>query len=112
MPTPAGYAFAAMVFALWLGAMNYSNSMGFALAFLLAGIGLVAMHMTHANLLGIELRGCDAPPVHAGETARLRIDIGQPQAARAPPSLRNGHAVRPAAVTAPICPLTAAPAFG
>ena len=76
MPTPAGYAFAAMVFALWLGAMNYSNSMGFALAFLLAGIGLVAMHMTHANLLGIELRGCDAPPVHAGETARLRIDIG------------------------------------
>lgn len=76
MPTPAGYAFAAMVFALWLGAMNYSNSMGFALAFLLAGIGLVAMHMTHANLLGLELRACDAPPVHAGETALLRIDIG------------------------------------
>lgn len=76
MPTPAGCAFAVMVFALWLGAMNYSNSMGFALAFLLAGIGLVAMHMTHANLLGIELRGCDAPPVHAGETAHLRIDLG------------------------------------
>lgn len=76
MPTPAGYAFAAMVFALWLGSMNYSNSMGFALAFLLAGIGLVAMHMTHANLLGVELRVCDAPPVHAGDTARLRIALG------------------------------------
>ena len=58
MPTPAGYAFAAMVFALWLGAMNYSNSMGFALAFLLTGIGLVGMHLTHANLLGVELRAC------------------------------------------------------
>lgn len=75
MPTPAGYAFAAMVFALWLGSMNYSNSMGFALAFLLTGIGLVGMHLTHANLLGVELRACNAKPVHAGDTARLRLEF-------------------------------------
>lgn len=75
MPTAAGYAFAALVFALWLGAMNYSNSMGFALAFLLAGIGLVGMHLTHANLLGVTLSACDLPPVHAGEAAQLRLTL-------------------------------------
>jgi len=75
MPTPAGYAFGALVFALWLGSMNYANSMGFALAFLLAGVGLVAMHLTHANLLGIHLRHCRAAPVHAGATARVIVDL-------------------------------------
>ncbi|MHA7835606.1 MAG: DUF58 domain-containing protein, partial [Algiphilus sp.] len=85
MPTPAGYAFGALVFALWLGSMNYANSMGFALAFLLAGVGLVAMHLTHANLLGIHLRQCHAKPVHAGQVARvalvLRHDGARPRPA-------------------------------
>lgn len=75
MPTPAGYAFGALVFALWLGSMNYANSMGFALAFLLTGVGLVAMHLTHANLLGIHLRHCQAAPVHAGAVARVIADL-------------------------------------
>lgn len=76
MPTPAGYAFGALVFALWLGAMNYANSMGFALAFLLAGVGLVAMHLTHANLLGIHLRQCHGKAVHAGTEAVITLDLG------------------------------------
>lgn len=75
MPTPAGYAFGALVFALWLGSMNYANSMGFALAFLLAGVGLVAMHVTHANLLGIHLHHCAAVPVHAGALAQVTIEL-------------------------------------
>ncbi|MCK5771615.1 DUF58 domain-containing protein [Algiphilus sp.] len=89
MPTPAGYAFGVMVFALWLGAMNYSNSMGFALAFLLAGVGLVGMHLTHANLLGLRLEHCDAQPVFAGESARVALRIAhEGDAAR--PGVRVG----------------------
>ena len=33
-----------------LGAMNYNNNLGFALTFLLAGVGIVSMHHCHHNL--------------------------------------------------------------
>lgn len=75
MPTGIGYAFGVLVFGLWLGAMNYSNSMGFALAFLLAGVGLVGMHMTHANLLGLRCLDWHATPVHAGDSMLVRITL-------------------------------------
>ena len=48
LPTRQGVVFAVMTFVLLLGSMNYSNSLGFALTFLLAGLGLVGMHHTTA----------------------------------------------------------------
>ena len=45
-----GYGYGLLLFTMLMGAMNYSNSMAFALTFLLSGLGLVAMHHTHGNL--------------------------------------------------------------
>ncbi|MBI2384147.1 MAG: DUF58 domain-containing protein [Gammaproteobacteria bacterium] len=78
VPTRFGYAFAFMVFVMLLGAMNYSNSMAFALVFLLTGLGLVCMHHTHANLVNVQLRALRVRPVFAGETAHFELLVENP----------------------------------
>jgi uncharacterized protein (DUF58 family) len=80
LPTRFGYAFAFMCLVMLLGSMNYSNSMGFALTFLLAGLGLVAMHHTHGNLVNIRLSAGRAQPVFAGETAHFEVVVENPAA--------------------------------
>jgi uncharacterized protein (DUF58 family) len=75
LPTAQGLLFGITVFVMFLGSMNYANSMGFMLTFLLAALGLVAMNATHANLLGLELTAVDAAPVFVGETARFHLKV-------------------------------------
>jgi uncharacterized protein (DUF58 family) len=76
LPTRFGIVFAAMVFAMLLGSLNYAASLGFALTFLLAGMGLVCMHYCHNNLLGATIKFLGAAPVFAGERAEFRIAVG------------------------------------
>ncbi|WP_370307023.1 DUF58 domain-containing protein [Sinimarinibacterium flocculans] len=78
LPTRFGYFFALMLLVMLLGAMNYSNSMAFLLTFLLAGIALVCMHHTHANLVSVQLRAGNCEPVFAGETAHFELRIDNP----------------------------------
>lgn len=78
LPTRFGYAFALLLFAMLLGAMNYSNNMAFALTFLLGSLWLLAMHHTHGNLVNIEIRRGPAEPVFAGEVAHFEIHIRNP----------------------------------
>ncbi len=78
LPTSAGLVFALMVFIILLSAMNYSNSMAFGVGFLLGAMGLVAMHHTHRNLLGLDVTGLGAEPVFAGDTLRFRVRLGNP----------------------------------
>lgn len=73
LPTRQGVVFGVMTFALLLGSMNYSNSLGFALTFLLAGLGLVCMHHTHGNLVNLQVSARGAPPVFAGDTLRFVV---------------------------------------
>lgn len=73
LPTRAGITFAALCFVMLLGALNYDNSMGLALTFLLASCGLVAMHQCHRNLLDVVLRSSAVRPVFAGDTARFQV---------------------------------------
>lgn len=80
VPTRYGYGFAVMLLVMLLGAMNYSNSMAFALTFLLAGLGLVCMHHTHANLVNVQLRSGRVRPVFAGEIAHFEVLIDNPAA--------------------------------
>jgi uncharacterized protein (DUF58 family) len=75
LPTRFGAVFGAMVFAMLLGSINYGASLGFALTFLLAGLGLVVMHHCHNNLLGTEIRFLGATPVFAGDRAEFRLLI-------------------------------------
>jgi uncharacterized protein (DUF58 family) len=75
LPTRFGVGLGALVFAMLLGSLNYDTSLGFALTFLLTGVGLVAMHHCHGNLLGLGLRFAGAPPVFAGQHAQFRIAV-------------------------------------
>ena len=69
LPGKTGFVFAFMLFAMLLASMNYGNSMGFALTFLLVSLGLVAMHHCHGNLTGTVVQTIGAEPVFAGEVA-------------------------------------------
>ena len=81
LPTRFGVVFAAMVFAMLLGSLNYAASLGFALTFLLAGLCLVVMHHCHNNLLGATIKFVGAAPVFAGERAEFKIAVGNDAAA-------------------------------
>lgn len=70
LPTAHGLVFALMLLGMLLGAMNYNNNLGFAITFLLAGMGLISMYHCHGNLEGLELSEGSCEPVFAGETAR------------------------------------------
>lgn len=75
LPTRFGIMYAVIVFTMLLAAMNYSNSMMFALCFLLAALGLVAMHRCHAMLDGLEITALPCAPVFAGETLHFRFSL-------------------------------------
>lgn len=78
LPTRYGYGFGLLLVVMLLGSMNYSNSMAFALTFLLAGLGLVAMHHTHANLVEIQVRTGRIQPTFAGDAARFVLELENP----------------------------------
>ena len=75
LPTAAGMLFALAVFLMLLGSINYGLGLGFALTFLLAGVGVSAMLLTHRNLAGIEIHANDAQPVFAGESAVFAVHL-------------------------------------
>lgn len=77
LPTRYGYAFAALLFLLFLWAVNYSNSMGFAFTFLLAAVALNSMWRAHDNLLGLVIHPGVAEPVFAGQAARFSYRLEQ-----------------------------------
>ena len=73
LPTRAGLVFAAAMLALLIGAINYGLQLGFLLTFFVVSIAFVAMHATHANLAGLQVRGAGAEPVFCGEPAVFRL---------------------------------------
>src|SRR5690606_37567332 len=58
-----------------VGSINYNNSLGHALTFLLTGVGLAAMVQTHRNLSGLRLSGGRAAAVFAGDTASFPVRL-------------------------------------
>lgn len=79
LPTGAGYLFAIVLAVMLTGAINYTLSLGHALVFLLAGLGLATMVHTFRNLLGIAITPGRPEPVFAGETARFPIHLANPR---------------------------------
>ncbi len=84
LPTPLGLAYAAMVFAMLLGGLNYNNNLGLAFAFLLAGLGLVAMHHCHGTLQGLALRLHATESAFVGRRVAFRILLVNPSVAPRP----------------------------
>jgi uncharacterized protein (DUF58 family) len=98
LPTRAGFTFAATLLVMLVASINYQLNLGYALTFLLAGAGLVSMHMTHGNLRGLTLHLRPSASVHAGQAALLEVVITNPGRERPALALRfedgrsNGHA--------------------
>lgn len=73
LPTRAGLAFAASLLVMLLGAINYNLSLGYALTFMLAGLGVTAILHAFRNLVGLSIRPGRAEPVFAGEAAHFHL---------------------------------------
>ena len=73
LPTRFGVIYVFALLAMLLASMNYNNSLGFALTFLLASLGLVAMFHCHRNLTGIVIDAIASEEAFAGGTLRLRF---------------------------------------
>jgi uncharacterized protein (DUF58 family) len=78
LPTRLGLVFATMLLGMLLGSLNYANNLGLALTFLLAGLGLVAMHACHRNLQGLTIARAGTNPPHAGQPAAFRFGLSNP----------------------------------
>lgn len=97
LPTALGTGFGLMVFAMFLGAMNYANNLALALAFMLGSLAITAMHHCQRNLAGVRIRCAASEPVFAGQTARFRIVLeNHSRVARYELSVGNDHGVAPA----------------
>lgn len=75
LPTGYGYGYALMLVVMFLWAINYNNSMCFAMTFLLAAVSINAMWRTHANLLNLRVYPGQAEPVFAGQQARFTFRV-------------------------------------
>lgn len=85
LPTREGLYYGAMLGVMLIAAINYSNGLAYALAFLLAAVAVVAILHTHRNLSRLRFTAGAARPVFAGDVARFNIsarnDSGVPRRA-------------------------------
>ena len=81
LPTRHGIGFLIILLFILVGSVNYENSLGYLLTFLLTGIGFLGMIHTHQNLNHLTLSSMASKPVFAGQTAlfplRLSSDNGK-----------------------------------
>ena len=75
VPSRLGLYFAGALTILLVGSINYALSLGFALTFLLAGMGIAAMVQTTRNLARLSVRAGRSEPVFAGDAARFRLGM-------------------------------------
>lgn len=101
IPTRYGLLFAVALAVMLAGSMNYNNSMGFMLTFMLAGMAVVSMLHTYRNLAGVGLAPGRAVPVFAGESCHFGVCLDNSgQAARYAIRLERGE--KAAAYAAPV----------
>ncbi|MFN3544486.1 MAG: DUF58 domain-containing protein [Thiobacillus sp.] len=73
LPTRPGLIFAVMLGVMLLGSINYANSMGFVLTFLLGSLAVVSILHTWRNLAKLTVRAGHSTPVFAGQDARFEV---------------------------------------
>ena len=76
LPTRAGWMFALTLLVLLLASINYQLNLGYVLTFLLAGSGIVSMHVTHGTLRGLTLHLQRVSPGIAMESNWLPVPPG------------------------------------
>lgn len=75
IPSQVGLAFMVALLLMLLAAINYQNSLAYALTFLLSSVFVVAILHTYRNLAGLILKAGAAPAVFAGEPATFRVRL-------------------------------------
>ncbi len=75
MPTAVGMSFVIALVLMLIAAINYENSLAYALTFLLGSVFVVAILHTWRNLAGLELQAGGSEAVFLGEHARLRVRL-------------------------------------
>ncbi|MBT0961496.1 DUF58 domain-containing protein [Denitromonas iodatirespirans] len=67
LPTRAGWVFGLTLMAMLTASINYTLSLGFALTFLLAGVGIASIFHAFRTLIHLDIDAGPTPPVHCGE---------------------------------------------
>jgi len=75
LPTRQGLSFCAVALVMLIGAINYNNSLGYLLTFLLGSLALVSMLHTYRNLAGLNLKLTAGEPVFAGTRAPFVVSL-------------------------------------
>jgi uncharacterized protein (DUF58 family) len=78
LPTRAGFMFGTTLLLMLVGAINYNLGLGYVLAFLLAGTGIVSILHCWRNLARSVVRPGKAPPVFVGDLAEFAIRVENP----------------------------------
>ena len=79
LPTRHGYLFAFILLLMLIGSINYNNSLGFALTFMMGSLTLVSMIHTHRNLSGLQIRCGISQAVFAGDIAEFPLILTNTQ---------------------------------
>jgi len=76
LPTRHGVFFGLQLLVMLVAAVNYNNSLAYALTFLLSSLCLVAILHTYRNLLHVQVDVAHIPPVFCGDnlSAPVRLD--------------------------------------
>lgn len=75
IPSRVGLGFCLSLLLMLLAAVNYQNSLAYALTFLQGSVFLVSILHTFRNLAGLSLRAGTVPAVFAGEQASFRVHL-------------------------------------
>lgn len=71
LPTRQGLIFALLLLLMLVGSINYSNSLGFMLTFLLASLSVIAILYTYRNLLNLQISVANIDPVYCLQTTMV-----------------------------------------
>ena len=74
-PSGAGLAFAALLLALWIAAVNYRLGLGHALTYFAAACAIADMLFASRNLAGLALAATPGSPVFAGSQATFTLRL-------------------------------------
>jgi uncharacterized protein (DUF58 family) len=78
LPTKTGVGYLVLLVALLAGSINYNNSLGYSLTFLLASLFLTSMIYSFRNLAGVQWEIKPATPIFVGEVAGFPVVINNP----------------------------------
>lgn len=75
LPTRQGLTFSVLLLLMLIGSINYSNSMGYMLTFLLASLSVIGILFTYQNLLNLSVTISQPEPVYSGHKVSIPFHI-------------------------------------